>query len=177
MQGIRYEYMESPVGRLLLAAGSEGLKRVAFCMGDERIMPQRDWLPAEGQLEETLRQLEAYFDGKLRTFDLPLAAEGTAFQKAVWRELLKVPYAETITYGELARRVGNPRAARAVGAANGRNPLAIVVPCHRVIGSNGGLTGYGGGLATKEFLISLERRNAPPADAGGPQGTLPGLAV
>ncbi len=97
MQGIRYEYMESPVGRLLLAAGSEGLKRVAFCMGDERIMPQRDWLPAEGQLEEALRQLEAYFDGKLRTFDLPLAAEGTAFQKAVWRELLKVPYAETIT--------------------------------------------------------------------------------
>jgi methylated-DNA-[protein]-cysteine S-methyltransferase len=109
-------------------------------------------------LQEAIRQLRAYFAGKLENFDLPLAPEGTPFQRAVWKLLCDIPYGETISYGELARRVGNPKASRAVGLANGSNPIAIVIPCHRVIGSNGKLTGYGGGLPLKEKLLALEQR-------------------
>lgn len=109
-------------------------------------------------LKETIRQLRAYFSGKLEQFDLPLAPEGTPFQLEVWRRLCEIPYGETISYGELARRIGNPKASRAVGLANGSNPISIVIPCHRVIGSNGKLTGYGGGLPIKEKLLALERR-------------------
>ena len=109
-------------------------------------------------LKETIRQLRAYFSGKLEQFDLPLAPEGTPFQLEVWRRLCEIPYGETISYGELARRIGNPNASRAVGLANGSNPIAIIIPCHRVIGSNGKLTGYGGGLPIKERLLALERR-------------------
>lgn len=105
-----------------------------------------------------MRQLSAYFAGKAEAFDLPLAPEGTAFQLNVWRQLGEIPYGETISYGELARRIGNPNACRAVGLANGTNPIPIVIPCHRVIGSNGKLTGYGGGLDIKEKLLALERR-------------------
>ena len=108
-------------------------------------------------LKETIRQLRAYFSGKLEQFDLPLAPEGTPFQLEVWRRLCEIPYGETISYGELARRIGNPNASRAVGLANGSNPIAIIIPCHRVIGSNGKLTGYGGGLPIKEKLLALER--------------------
>jgi methylated-DNA-[protein]-cysteine S-methyltransferase len=109
-------------------------------------------------LQEPVRQLRAYFAGDLETFDLPLAPAGTPFQLAVWRELCKIPYGKTISYGELARHLGNPNASRAVGLANGANPIPIVIPCHRVIGSNGKLTGYGGGLPIKEKLLALERR-------------------
>ncbi len=109
-------------------------------------------------LKETIRQLRAYFAGELEAFDLPLAPEGTPFQLKVWRRLCDVPYGETISYGELARRIGNPNASRAVGLANGSNPIPIIIPCHRVIGSNGSLTGYGGGLPIKEKLLALERR-------------------
>jgi methylated-DNA-[protein]-cysteine S-methyltransferase len=104
-----------------------------------------------------MRQLRAYFAGELETFDLPLAPEGTPFQLEVWRRLCEIPYGETISYGELARRLGNPNASRAVGLANGANPIPIVIPCHRVIGSDGKLTGYGGGLPIKEKLLALER--------------------
>ena len=107
---------------------------------------------------ETVRQLEAYFAGKLESFDLRLAPEGTSFQLAVWKRLCEIPYGKTISYGELAGRIGNPNASRAVGLANGSNPIPIVIPCHRVIGSNGKLTGYGGGLPIKEKLLALERR-------------------
>lgn len=103
------------------------------------------------------RQIEEFFAGKRQTFDFPLAPAGTGFQKRVWTELLNIPFGETISYGELARRIGNPAASRAVGSANGRNPIALIVPCHRVIGSNGKLTGYGGGLDLKEKLLNWER--------------------
>jgi methylated-DNA-[protein]-cysteine S-methyltransferase len=104
-----------------------------------------------------VRQLREYFSGRRTEFELPLAPQGTAFQRGVWRQLQEIPYGETISYGELAKRVGNPKASRAVGAANGQNPIPIVIPCHRVIGSNGKLTGFGGGLPTKEALLALER--------------------
>jgi methylated-DNA-[protein]-cysteine S-methyltransferase len=148
----------SPLGPLLLAADAQGLRRIEF-FGGKRAPPA----PASGSafdpvLEETIRQLAAYFAGRLEIFDLPLAPEGTRFQRNVWRHLGEIPYGQTISYGELACRIGNPRASRAVGLANGSNPIVIVIPCHRVIGSNGKLTGYGGGLPIKEKLLALERR-------------------
>jgi methylated-DNA-[protein]-cysteine S-methyltransferase len=149
-----YTWMESPVGRLLLATDEAGLRKVLF--GGE---PQASWREDPAPLAETVRQLRAYFAGELRDFDLPLAPEGTPFQLRVWRELRNIPYGQTISYGELARRVGSPKGSRAVGLANGANPISIVVPCHRVIGSNGKLTGYGGGLENKERLLALEREH------------------
>jgi len=115
-------------------------------------------------LQEAKRQLTAYFDGTLKEFDVPLAMRGTPFQLRVWEELVRIPYGTTMSYGELARRVGNPNASRAVGLANGRNPISIIVPCHRVIGSDGKLTGYGGGLPRKSALLAFESavlRNGP----------------
>ncbi len=154
--------MESPVGKLLLAADESGLRHVIFSGGRELAEPRPDWRPYSNNdpvpLTEVIQQLRAYFDGRLRDFDLKLAPQGPAFHRRVWRELCNIPYGETISYGELARRVGSPNASRAVGRANGANPIAIVIPCHRVIGSNGKLTGYGGGLPRKEFLLGLERR-------------------
>jgi methylated-DNA-[protein]-cysteine S-methyltransferase len=120
--------------------------------------PDPAWREDRRFLEETIRQLRAYFSGALESFSLPLAPEGTPFQLEVWRRLCDIPYGETISYGELARRIGHPKASRAVGLANGTNPIPIVIPCHRVIGSNGKLTGYGGGLPIKEKLLALERR-------------------
>ncbi|HTR51533.1 MAG TPA: methylated-DNA--[protein]-cysteine S-methyltransferase [Kofleriaceae bacterium] len=118
-------------------------------------------------LARAATQLDEYFAGTRRTFDLPLAPHGTGFQQRVWRALCAIPFGATSSYGELARAIGRPAASRAVGAANGRNPIAIIVPCHRVIGANGTLTGYGGGLATKAWLLDHERRHA------GPQLELP----
>ena len=115
--------------------------------------PVPHWRESAAPLRETIRQLRAWFAGELREFDLALAPEGPAFHQRVWRELCNIPYGETISYGELARRIGSPNASRAVGRANGANPIPIVIPCHRVIGSNGKLTGYGGGLPRKEFLL------------------------
>ena len=109
-------------------------------------------------MADAVRQLKAYFAGELENFDLSLSPQGTPFQQKVWSELQKIPYGKTISYGELARRIGNPKASRAVGLANGSNPISIVIPCHRVIGANGKLTGYGGGLPIKEKLLALERR-------------------
>ena len=148
-------YMESPVGPLLLEADDEGLRRVAFSQVGQAIR-----LPLPEPLQIAVTQLAAYFAGDLRTFNLELKLTGTPFQLAVWRALQDIPYGETTSYGELARRVGTPKGSRAVGLANGANPIAIVVPCHRVIGSNGKLTGYGGGLDNKQTLLTLERRHA-----------------
>ena len=155
-----YTWMESPVGKLLLAADDLGLRHVIFSGGRELAEPRPEWRENPSMLDETARQLRAYFTGELRDFDLQLAPQGPAFHQRVWRELSNIPYGETISYGELARRVGSPNASRAVGRANGANPIAIVIPCHRVIGSNGKLTGYGGGLPRKEFLLGLERRQS-----------------
>lgn len=164
MELMSYTWMESPVGKLLLAADNLGLRHVIFSGGRELAEPRPDWCPnLKGDiapLAETIRQLRAYFAGELHDFDLPLAPQGPAFHQRVWRALCKIPYGETISYGELARRVGSPNASRAVGRANGANPIAIVIPCHRVIGSNGKLTGYGGGLPRKEFLLGLERKQS-----------------
>jgi methylated-DNA-[protein]-cysteine S-methyltransferase len=153
-----YAQIESPVGPLLLAADDAGLRQVEFVKG-KRAGQSTPVLSGNcAPLQEAIRQLKAYFAGKRERFDLPLAPEGTPFQRAVWKLLCEIPYGETISYGELARRIGNPKASRAVGLANGANPIAIVIPCHRVIGSNGKLTGYGGGLPLKEKLLALERR-------------------
>ncbi len=153
-----YTRMDSPVGPLLLVADESGLRRIDFVNGRNPGEADPRWHDDAEPLGETIRQLRAYFAGELETFDLALAPDGTPFQQAVWNRLREIPYGETISYGELARRVGNPNASRAVGLANGSNPIPIVIPCHRVIGSNGKLTGYGGGLPIKEKLLALERR-------------------
>ena len=150
--------MESPIGSLLLAANEKGLREIRFVQGRQPAEPDPSWGKDAAQLEETIRQLRAYFAGELENFDLQLAPEGTPFQLDVWRNLCEIPYGATVSYGELASRIGNPKACRAVGLANGSNPIPIVIPCHRVIGSNGKLTGYGGGLPIKEKLLALERR-------------------
>jgi len=153
-----YTRMESPVGPLLLVADDGGLRRIEFVNGRKPVQPDPRWHDDAEPLRETARQLRAYFAGELEAFDLALAPQGTLFQLAVWNRLREIPYGETISYGELARRMGKPNASRAVGLANGANPIPIVIPCHRVIGSNGKLTGYGGGLPIKEKLLGLERR-------------------
>lgn len=154
---VEYVWMDSRVGKLLVAGNEAGLRYVLFGEGRSEVGPQPGWKETSAALGEPIRQLRAYFAGELRCFDLPLAPEGTPFQQRVWHELLRIPYGETISYGELARRIGNPNGSRAVGLANGSNPISIVIPCHRVIGSNGKLTGYGGGLKAKEWLLALER--------------------
>jgi methylated-DNA-[protein]-cysteine S-methyltransferase len=166
-----YEFLDTPIGPLLLAADEAGLRHVDFPPGGEpragagqtlharRIGP--DWRRSRRRLGAAIAQLQAYFAGELQAFDLELAAEGTPFRRRVWSELARIPYGCTISYGELARRIGSAQASRAVGAANGANPLPIVVPCHRVIGADGTLTGFGGGLPVKRWLLEHERRYAP----------------
>lgn len=158
MNATYYTRLESPLGPLLLVADGSGLRRVDFVNGRHAAKPDPSWKEDASPLKETARQLNAYFAGKLENFDLPLAPQGTAFQLEVWRKLCDIPFGETISYGELARRIGNPKASRAVGLANGSNPVPIIIPCHRVIGSDGTLTGYGGGLPIKEKLLALEGR-------------------
>jgi len=154
---IRYTQVESPVGPLLLAADDHGLRLVEFESPRHPVALGADWQAGRNAvIDMAERQLREYFAGTRRSFDLPLDPQGTAFQREVWWRLAEIPFGETISYAQLARRVGKPSATRAVGAANGRNPLPIVLPCHRVIGANGSLTGFGGGLATKEFLLRLE---------------------
>ena len=151
-----YCYLDTPIGELLLAGDADGLTRIGFPKGSMRREPEPDWIFNEKPLAEACRQLREYFAGDRRQFDLPLKLSGTDFQVSVLRALQEIPYGETVSYGEIAKQIGRPRAVRAVGAANGRNPLPIVVPCHRVIGSTGDLTGFGGGLDTKEALLRLE---------------------
>jgi len=154
---MKYRYIKSPIGALLLAGDDEGLKHVGFSEGKGQIQPQPDWKNDERAFGDVKKQLDEYFAGKRKTFDLKLAPTGTAFQREVLDALQRIPYGETRSYQEIASGVGRPKAVRAVGAANGRNPLPIIIPCHRVIGANGSLTGFGGGLATKKYLLDLER--------------------
>jgi len=158
MNPVRYTKIESPVGPLLLVADGAGLRKIFFENGRDRAQLDSSWTEDARFFNDTISQLHSYFAGGLKEFDLPLAPEGTPFQLKVWKRLCEIPYGETMSYGELARRIGNPNASRAVGLANGANPIPIVIPCHRVIGSNGKLTGYGGGLPIKEKLLALERR-------------------
>jgi methylated-DNA-[protein]-cysteine S-methyltransferase len=151
-----YCYFSSPVGDLLLAGDATSLRLVAFPDGPHPRRPEASWERSETPFRDALSQLKGYFAGTVRRFDLPLAPEGTAFQQVVWRALQTIPYGETLSYSGLARRIGKPTASRAVGAANGRNPIPIIIPCHRVIGATGSLTGFGGGLSTKRKLLELE---------------------
>ena len=164
MNLVAYLHHESPLGPLLIAASDRGLR--ALYMREQRHVadhPPPQWRPASAApseqsaiLERTTRQLDEYFAGRRTDFDVPVDLDGSDFQRAVWRGLLTIPYGETVSYGELARRIGNPKAVRAVGLANGRNPVSIVVPCHRVIGADGSMTGYGGGIERKVFLLAME---------------------
>jgi methylated-DNA-[protein]-cysteine S-methyltransferase len=153
-----YAQLPSTIGPLLLVGDGSALRQIVFSENGRAAPPSPDWKQDAAALNEPIRQLCAYFAGEIEAFDLPLAPDGTPFQQKVWNELCKIPYGQTISYGDLARRIGNPNASRAVGLANGSNPIPIVIPCHRVIGSNGKLTGYGGGLPIKEKLLALERR-------------------
>ncbi len=166
---IHYTYYDSPIQPLLLTSNGTaltGLFLVEHKHGPE-VAP--DWVQDDGAapFDEAKRQLSAYFAGELTEFDLPLALTGTAFQQGVWKQLRQIPYGATVSYGELARRMGQPNACRAVGLANGRNPLSIIVPCHRVVGAGGKLVGYAGGLARKEALLALERRREQNGLFGG----------
>ncbi len=151
-----YCYLHTPIGELLIAGENDALAMIGFPKGSMRREPEPDWIFNEKPLAEACQQLREYFAGERREFDLSLQFGGTEFQVSVLEALRKIPYGETTSYGEIARRIGRPKAVRAVGAANGRNPIPIVVPCHRVIGSKGDLTGFGGGLDTKEALLRLE---------------------
>ena len=155
-----YQWIGSPVGRLLLVAGDDGLREVWFEKGRTEPVIDAAWKRGGACLREPERQLNAYFAGELEHFDLTLRPQGTPFQLRVWQLLQDIPFGETISYGELARRCGNPAASRAVGSANGSNPIPIIIPCHRVIGSNGKLTGFGGGLETKRWLLDFEGSHA-----------------
>ena len=155
-----YATMESPIGPLFLVTNGETLNGLYMGDSKRRITIQPDWIldPTLGPLPNTIEQVEAYFRGELQRFSLPLAPTGTTFQQRVWEALMSIPYAATRSYQQLAEQVGNPAAVRAVGAANGSNPLAIILPCHRVIGADGSLTGYGGGLDRKAALLAFERK-------------------
>lgn len=155
-----YCYLETPIGELLLAGDEDALSLVGFPEGSMRREPEPDWIYKEQPFNAARQQLTEYFDGTRKDFDLPLRLTGTEFQLLVLEELRRIPYGETTSYGDIAQRIGNPKAVRAVGAANGRNPLPIIVPCHRVIGSSGDLTGFGGGLDTKEALLRLEAEHS-----------------
>jgi len=158
LYGDRYD---SPLGSLWLVTSDEGLVYLELPHTKHPFRPGVEVRDAPDRLASLRRQLDAYFRGERFDFGLPISPHGTAFQMDVWTALRDIPYARTASYGELARRIGRPRAVRAVGAANGANPLSIIVPCHRVIGSNGSLTGYGGGLEAKQWLLAHERRPAP----------------
>ena len=153
-----YQLHDSPTGELLLLSNGEALTALHMTAGKYVPATNSDWVRDEKLpvLTQTKRELDAYFLGKLRAFTVPLAPQGTDFQKRAWIALTKIPYGETRTYGQQAQIAGQPSAVRAIGAANGKNPIGIIVPCHRVIGANGSLTGYAGGLHNKLFLLKLE---------------------
>jgi len=151
-----YCTVDSPIGELLLAGDGDALHRLHMQDGRHRLAPRAGWTRSEEPFARVRAQLAEYFEGRRRRFDLSLAPVGSPFELAVWDALREIPYGETVSYGELAAGIGRPDAARAVGTANARNPIAVVIPCHRVIGANGSLTGFGGGLERKRLLLDLE---------------------
>ena len=153
---MRFRFVRTRCGPLLVAGDRAGLRSIAFEREGRRTVPEADWIEDDGFLQGAVDQLMAYFAGRLQEFELKLAPRGTEFQIAVWEAVAAIPYGTTTSYGHVAAEIGRPAAVRAVGAANGANPLPIVIPCHRVIGSNGKLTGYGGGLDLKASLLELE---------------------
>ena len=155
-----YSYMDSPIGRLLLAGDKEGLKILGFSTGGKARGADSEWERFDEPFRKVKAQLAEYFAGKRKIFDVKLAPDATPFQSSVLQALLEIPYGETRSYRDIAEQIGNPKAVRAVGGANGANPIPIIIPCHRVIGSNGTLTGFGGGLDSKRFLLDLETRHS-----------------
>lgn len=152
-----YTYYQSPNGQMTIQANDIGLLGVWFEIQTTQPQELGAYSDDHAILNQAKIQLEEYFSGRRTQFDLPLAAKGTDFQQSVWQALCKIPYGETWSYQQLADEIGNPKAVRAVGLANGKNPISVIVPCHRVIGKNGKLTGYAGGVETKEKLLQLER--------------------
>lgn len=162
---VRYSTVDSPIGSLLLSSDSDGEVLTGLYIESQKYEPARDdrWQRDDAPFRDAIRQLAAYFAGDLHQFDLPIKFHGTEFQRRVWNALRAIPFGETTTYAALAARVGSAGSARAVGAAVGRNPISIIVPCHRVVGTSGSLTGYAGGLDRKHWLLQHER--AVPADS------------
>jgi methylated-DNA-[protein]-cysteine S-methyltransferase len=156
-----YTTVESPIGELLLLGDGEVLRGLYMQAGRRPIRIRPAWERDDSAFPEAREQLAQYFAGERTSFDLPMQLDGSVFQRTVWHALTEIPYGQTISYGELARRIGRPDLARAVGTANGQNPIAVVVPCHRVIGSDGKLVGYGGGLENKRLLLDLEQGTVP----------------
>lgn len=156
-----YHYLDSPIGRLLLAGDEAGLQQLLMPIDDRPWQIGEHWRAAGAELDQACRQLDEYFAGRRQRFELRLAPRGTAFQLAVWQALQTIPFGSTSSYSALAGQIGRPRAVRAVGAANGANPIAVIIPCHRVIGRDGSLTGYAGGLARKALLLALEGASPP----------------
>jgi methylated-DNA-[protein]-cysteine S-methyltransferase len=174
---MKYRLLTSPLGNVIVAGDREGLRRLDFQRGRYgAISIPQEWEedPSFPLLRRAGEQLTAYFEGGRQTFSLPLAPVGTPFQRRVWAELQRIPYGETLSYSQLARRAGRPRAIRGAGAANGKNPISIVIPCHRVMGKDGSLTGYGGGLETKRALLDLEGAHVLAHLRTGPSRAHPG---
>ena len=153
----RHTTIESPIGPLLVARDDVGITALLLPYGRRPARPGPDWVQDDGAFDDVRGELAEYFAGTRTSFDVPLHLIGSAFQQRVWTELLRIPCGETTSYGAIAETIGAPGAARAVGLANGQNPIAVIVPCHRVIGANGSLTGYGGGLPTKKWLLAHEQ--------------------
>lgn len=156
MDNVRFSTMDSPIGPLTVAGTGSTLTHLRMA-GQTHEPDRADWVSADGAFADVVEQLEAYFAGSLTEFDVELQLIGTEFQRRVWAALQTIPYGETRSYGQIAEQIGSPGASRAVGLANGRNPIGIIVPCHRVIGSTGGMTGYGGGVDRKQRLLALEK--------------------
>lgn len=152
----QYCYYQSPIGKLLLIGTNGILEELHFPSSLEQVQISEEWQNNQDSFKQTLQQLAEYFAGSRQEFDLKISPKGTAFQERVWQELRRIPFGRTASYGEIAERIGNPKACRAVGMANAKNPIPIIVPCHRVIGKDGSLTGFGGGLEIKEHLLKLE---------------------
>jgi methylated-DNA-[protein]-cysteine S-methyltransferase len=165
-----YCHLDTPIGTLLLAGNEERLAAIYFQSGPLPTTVRAEWIASERPFQNVVRQLKEYFAGRRRHFEVPLESIGTPFQRAVWQELTQIPYGASTSYGEIARRIGHPLASRAVGRANGANPWPIVVPCHRVIGANRSLTGFGGGLAIKRRLLLLEAEADGQALLSPPEG-------
>jgi len=161
MTRLLYTTTESPIGELLLLGDGQRLRGLYMQHGRKPARVAPSWERSPGRFATTREQLEQYFAGERESFDLPLELRGGEFELSVWNALLEIPYGQTRSYGQIARRIGHPSAARAVGLANGRNPIALIVPCHRVIGADGRLTGYGGGLERKRRLLELESGQRP----------------
>jgi len=158
---MKYDIQDSDIGPILAVADDEGLRYISFQQGKHPMAIAEKWTRNKKFLQPVFTQIHAYFNGDLTCFDLLLAPMGTPFQKAVWAALLEIPYGKTASYGDIAKAIGNPRACRAVGGANGKNPIPLIIPCHRIIGADGNLVGYGSGLPIKKKLLALESKHHP----------------